>query len=74
MISRTRWLIDVETHQKVFLWVLGLLADRELICDERYQTRAMLLTSQLPVTKWHGQIGDPTDGESNAAWTLRRCG
>jgi len=30
-ISRTRRLIDVETHQKVFFWVLGLLADRELI-------------------------------------------
>ena len=30
-ISRTRRLIDVETHQKVFRWVLGLLADRDLI-------------------------------------------
>ena len=29
-ISRTRRLIDVETHRKVFLWVLGLLADRGL--------------------------------------------
>ena len=27
-ISRTRRLIDVETHRKVFLWVLGVLADR----------------------------------------------
>lgn len=30
-ISRTRRLIDVETHQKVFLWVLCLLADRGLL-------------------------------------------
>ncbi|MEO7145365.1 MAG: transposase [Bryobacteraceae bacterium] len=30
-ISRTRRLIDVETHGKVFLWVLGLLADRGLL-------------------------------------------
>jgi len=30
-LSRTRRLIDVETHQKVFFWVLGLLADRELV-------------------------------------------
>src|ERR687891_184728 len=30
-ISRTRRLIDVETHRKVFLWVLGVLADRSLL-------------------------------------------
>jgi transposase len=30
-ISRTRRLIDVETHRKVFLWVLGALADRGLL-------------------------------------------
>ena len=30
-ISRTRRLIDVETHQKVFQWVLGALADRGLL-------------------------------------------
>jgi len=30
-ISRTRRLIDVETHRKVFFWVLGLLADRGLL-------------------------------------------
>jgi hypothetical protein len=29
-ISRTRRLIDLETHRKVFGWVLGLLADRGL--------------------------------------------
>jgi len=30
-ISRTRRLIDVGTHRKVFFWVLGLLADRGLL-------------------------------------------
>ena len=30
-ISRTRRLIDVETHRKVFQWVLGILADRGLL-------------------------------------------
>jgi transposase len=30
-ISRTRRLIDVDTHRKVFFWALGLLADRDLV-------------------------------------------
>jgi transposase len=30
-ISRTRRLMDVDTHRKVFFWALGLLADRELV-------------------------------------------
>ena len=34
-ISRTRRLIDVETHRKVFFWVLGLLADRGLVKGKR---------------------------------------
>ena len=34
-ISRTRRLIDVETHRAVFTWVLELLADRGLIKGKR---------------------------------------
>jgi len=34
-ISRTRRLIDLETHRAVFGWVLGLLADRGLIQGQR---------------------------------------
>jgi len=34
------------------------------ICDERYLSRSTLLTSQLPVAKWHAQIGDPTIADS----------
>jgi transposase len=30
-ISRTRRLIDVETHRKVFLWALGMLAEEGLL-------------------------------------------
>ena len=30
-ISRTRRLIDVETHRQVFLWVLGMLAEEGLL-------------------------------------------
>jgi DNA replication protein DnaC len=30
------------------------------ICEDRYQTRSLNLTSELPVSKWHEQIGDPT--------------
>ena len=30
------------------------------ICEDRYQVRSLILTSQLPVSKWHEQIGDPT--------------
>ncbi|HET6843013.1 MAG TPA: transposase [Candidatus Angelobacter sp.] len=34
-ISRTRRLIDVETHREVFTWVLGLLAERGLLKGKR---------------------------------------
>jgi len=34
------------------------------ICDERYQTRSTMLTSQLPIAAWHAQIGDPTVADS----------
>ena len=34
------------------------------ICEDRYQTRSLILTSQLPVSKWHEQIGDPTLADS----------
>ena len=30
------------------------------ICEDRYQARSLILTSQMPVSKWHEQIGDPT--------------
>ena len=30
------------------------------ICEERYQLRSTVLTSQLPISRLHEQIGDPT--------------
>jgi len=46
-------------------WAMAPLADAERrdfleICEDRYQRRSTILTSQLPVAKWHEQIGDPT--------------
>ena len=46
-------------------WAMAPLSETERrdfweICEDRYQTRSTLLTSQLPVSKWHEQIGDPT--------------
>ena len=46
-------------------WAMASLAETERrdfweICEDRYQTRSTILTSQLPVTRWHEQIGDPT--------------
>jgi len=34
------------------------------ICEDRYQLRSMILTSQVPVKRWHEQIGDPTLADS----------
>lgn len=34
------------------------------ICDDRYQRRSTILTSQVPVKHWHEQIGDPTMADS----------
>lgn len=34
------------------------------ICDDRYQRRSMVLTSQMPIAHWHEQIGDPTVADS----------
>jgi len=34
------------------------------ICDDRYQRRSTVLTSQLPVAHWHEQIGDPSIADS----------
>src|SRR5262249_26288372 len=46
-------------------WAMAPLTETERrdfweICEERYQTRSVILTSQMPVARWHEQIGDPT--------------
>ena len=34
------------------------------ICDDRYQRRSLIPTSQMPVAHWHEQIGDATIADS----------
>ncbi len=46
-------------------WAMAPLSEPERrdlweICEDRYQVRSVILTSQLPVSRWHEQIGDPT--------------
>jgi DNA replication protein DnaC len=46
-------------------WAMASLSEPERrdfweICEDRYQVRSTILTSQLPVPRWHEQIGDPT--------------
>ena len=50
-------------------WAMAPLTDPERrdileIFDDRYQTRSTILTSQLPISSWHAQIGDPTIADS----------
>lgn len=44
----------LDEHQRRDFWE---------ICEDRYQTRSLVLTSQLPVAQWYEQIGDPTIAE-----------
>src|SRR5215467_647474 len=46
-------------------WAMAPMSEAERrdfweIAEDRYQSRSMILTSQLPVSRWHEQIGDPT--------------
>jgi len=46
-------------------WAMAPLSESERrevweICEDRYHTRSTILTSQLPISRWHEQIGDPT--------------
>jgi DNA replication protein DnaC len=50
-------------------WAMTAMTEAERrdcleICDRRYQVRSTVLTTQLPVNKWHAQIGDPTVADS----------
>jgi DNA replication protein DnaC len=49
-------------------WAMTPLTETEArdfweICEDRCQTRSLVLTSQMPVAKWHSQIGDSTVAE-----------
>jgi transposase len=58
-LSRTRRLIDLETHQQVFAWVLGLLADRGLLEGKRIG---------IDATTLEANAGVPSDRSSSLGW------
>ena len=43
------------------------------ICDDRYQRRSTILTSQMPVAHWHEQIGDPSIADSIMDRLVHNC-
>ncbi len=50
-------------------WAMHAMSDSERrdfleICEERYERRSTVLTSQFAVLDWHNQIGDPTIADS----------
>jgi len=54
------------THRRVIVddWAMAPLADTERrdfleIWDDRYATRSTILTSQIPLARWHDQIAIP---------------
>jgi DNA replication protein DnaC len=34
------------------------------IADDRYEKGSLLVTSQVPVSRWHELVGDPTIGDA----------
>jgi len=58
-ISRTRRLIDLDTHREVFAWVLGVLADRGLLKGQRIAIDATTLEANaahaLDCAAGHGE-------------------
>jgi DNA replication protein DnaC len=49
--SRDIGLVPCQNRSLVTFWE---------ICEDRYWVRSTILPSQLPVSRWHEQIGDPT--------------
>jgi transposase len=58
-LSRTRRLIDLETHEQVFAWVLSLLADRGLLQGKRIG---------IDATTLEANAGVPSDRSSLLGW------
>jgi len=65
-------LLDHIAHTDVLIvddWAMAPLTDPERrdfleICDDRYSARSTVLTSQVPISHWHDQVGDPTIADS----------
>jgi DNA replication protein DnaC len=50
-------------------WDRGTIAERELhdlleIIEDRYELNSTIITSQLPTSKWHEALGDPTSADA----------
>ena len=50
-------------------WAMAPLTESERrdfleIAEDRYNARSTILTSQIPISQWHEQIGDPTFADS----------
>jgi DNA replication protein DnaC len=65
--SYPRWLAKLARIDILILddWGLAPLGEKDRldlleIMEDRYGNRSTILTSQLPVSKWHDQVGDPT--------------
>jgi hypothetical protein len=59
-------------------WAIAPLSEPERrdfweICEDRYQVHSLILTSQLPVTRWHEQIGDPTVADGILDRRVSQC-
>ena len=66
-LSRTRRLIDVETHQTVFTWVLARLADADLVRGHTVGIDATTLEANAAMRS----IVRRDTGEAYAAWLTR---
>jgi DNA replication protein DnaC len=59
-------------------WAMAPLSEPEPrdfweICEDRYQARSLILSSQLPVARWHEQIGDPTVADGILDWLVHNA-
>ena len=66
-----QWLVKLSRIDVLVLddFAMAPLKDTERrdfleICDDRYQRRSTVLTSQMPIAHWHEQIGDPSLADS----------
>ena len=78
-LSRTCRLIDLETHEQVFAWVLHLLADRELLQGKRIGIKAATLEANAAMRSVvRRDTGDNTtsfspDWSRHRAWKLQQA-
>jgi transposase len=71
-ISRTRRLIDLDTHREVFAWVLGVLADRGLLKGQRIAIDATTLEANAAMRSLCGGTRARVTRNFCAGWRRRR--